>query len=936
MALTSPAVTNSSMPTDKIALFRELFRGRTDIYPRRFESRRTGRSGYSPACANEWAPGICEKPRVRCADCRHRRFLPVTDEVIRMHLTGVDASGQAFVAGVYPLMQDDTCFFLAIDFDKHHWFDDIHAVQQTCQRLHIPSAIERSRSGLGGHLWIFFQDAVPAAIARRLGAHLLTETMESRPELGLDSYDRLFPGQDTLPSGGFGNLIALPLQKNVRISGHSEFISESGKAWPDQWAFLSSLSRMPRRHLETIVQAAATRGRIMNVRVSDTDDEEAEPWNLRPSRPNPVSTLRGPVPERLRLTLSDQIYAERCRLTPALHNQMLRIAAFQNPEFYRAQAMRFPVHDKPRIISCAEVYAEHIALPRGCLEEFLALLSSLNVEVSVDDRRNPGTPIDVVFQGTLREEQEVAVRRLMEHDTGVLSATTAFGKTVVAARMVAERGVNALVLVHRRQLADQWITRLSTFLNLTERDIGCLGGGRRRLKGRVDVGVIQSFVRKDKVHDAIADYGHLIVDECHHLSARSFELVVRRAKARYVLGLSATVTRKDGHHPIVFMQCGPVRCSVEARAAAEARPFDHRVLVRPTSFLPVAAASPDLRVQFQDLYRDLIADTERNRLIVDDVRRAVQQGRSPIVLTERKEHIEVLRRMLAPHIPNLCTLYGGMSHRRQREAKEQFDAVAPGDGRVLLATGKYAGEGLDDARLDTLFLTLPVSWRGIIAQYVGRLHRVHDGKTEVLVYDYADLNVPLLSRMFDRRCRGYEAVGYEILIPGSAVPGWPPGVNLPVERQWKVAYSESVRRLVHDGVDEPLARLFADVATPIPADADGADRARSASEAFLYQRLSTLKETTGQFQLNTTLQIPFDGRGQMEVDLLHRSLPLVIELDGGQHFQSLEAWRRDRRKDALLQEHGYFVLRFLAEDLGTQLSDVLDRILHAITHLRRE
>jgi very-short-patch-repair endonuclease len=448
------------------------------------------------------------------------------------------------------------------------------------------------------------------------------------------------------------------------------------------------------------------------------------------------------------------------------------------------------------------------------------------------------------------------------------------------------------------------------------------------------VAIIQSLVRKGVVDDCIADYGHVIVDECHHLSAQSFEMVARRAKARFVTGLSATVNRKDGHHPIIFMQCGPVRYTVDAKSEAVARPFRHSVFVRPTSFRPIAEADPDMRLQFQGLYRELIADYDRNRIICDDVVQSLKEGRSPLVLTERKEHLIALEGLLKPHLPHIVVLHGGTSARESWETQEQLAAIPEGEPRVLLATGRYIGEGFDDSRLDTLFLTLPVSWRGTIAQYVGRLHRLHDGKTEVRVYDYADLNVPMLSRMFDRRCQGYEAVGYTVLLPGSAVPGWPAEVPLPVDPVWKNEYAASIRRLVRDGVDEPLAKLFVHAARQIEPEAQGIQRARSASEAFLFRRLETLEETTGRFRLNAELPIAFDGWGQMEVDLLDKETRLVIELDGGQHFANEDAYRRDRRKDALLQEHGYFVLRFLVQDIGVRLDHVLDTILRALVHLR--
>jgi very-short-patch-repair endonuclease len=488
--------------------------------------------------------------------------------------------------------------------------------------------------------------------------------------------------------------------------------------------------------------------------------------------------------------------------------------------------------------------------------------------------------------------------------------------------------------VHRRQLLDQWIERLSTFLDLPAKSIGRIGGGRSRPTGRIDVGIIQSLVRKGVVSDIVADYGHVIIDECHHLSAHSFEQVARHAKARFVLGLSATVARKDGHHPIIFMQCGPVRHQVNARAQAASRPFEHFVLVQPTPFQPNRIPDPDKRVEFQTLYQELTADEARTRRICEDVISAVRDGRSPLVLTERNDHLDRFEQELATRLDHVVALRAGMGKKQRHAINERLAAIPRHEGRVILATGKYVGEGFDDPRLDTLFLTLPVSWRGTVAQYAGRLHRLYDGKREVRVYDYADLNVPMLARMFDRRCRGYEAIGYTILLPASAVPGWPADVVLPSDPVWKRDYSGSVRRLIRDGVDTPLASLFVHASWAMPEDSEGAARARSATEAFLYRRLDTLTETGGRFRLNVALPIPFDGFGTLEVDLLCADARLVIELDGGQHLADPVAYRRDRRKDQLLQENGYFVLRFLAEDVGKELDAVLDAILRVLARRR--
>jgi superfamily II DNA or RNA helicase len=756
--------------------------------------------------------------------------------------------------------------------------------------------------------------------------------MERRPEIGFKSYDRLFPNQDTMPQGGFGNLIALPLQKQARQRGNTVFLDEQFEPYADQWAFLASVRRMSRAYVEALVHDAESKGRIIGVRVVMPDEDDDDPWQSPPSRRQKEPPISGPLPEKLEIVLGDQIYITKVGVPPGLRNRLACLAAFQNPEFYRAQAMRLPTYDKPRIIACAEDHSQHFALPRGCLDELIALLGTLKIQPVVRDERFSGFPLKVEFCGALRPGQLKAAESLLRHDMGVLAATTAFGKTVVAAWLIAQRGVNTLVLVHRQQLLEQWVERLSAFLSVPAKSIGRLGGGRKKLTGTLDVALMQSLVRKEVVDDRVADYGNLIADECHHISARSFELVVRRAKAKFVTGLSATVGRKDGHHPIIFMQCGPIRHRVNAKAQTSERPFTHHVLVRPTNFRASHELPPDARMQFHQLYEALQNDDKRNRMICTDVLNAVREGRSPLVLTERIEHLQRLRQLLSQNVTNLILLQGGRTRKELAAALSRAAEPVQADGRVILAIGKFVGEGFDDARLDTLFLALPISWHGTIAQYAGRLHRLHDCKREVRVYDYADLNVPMLSRMFDKRCRGYESLGYTILLPGSALPGWPVDVPLPVDPEMKKDYAASVRRLVRDGVDVSLANLFVHVARSPGTDAEGGARARSASEAFLFRRMQTLPETRDRFRPNVELPISFDGRGQMEVDFLCAQAGIVIELDGTQHLSDAEAYRNDRRKDALLQQHGYFVLRFLTEDLGKNLDQTLDTIIAMLVH----
>jgi superfamily II DNA or RNA helicase len=766
---TSQIVGTVASPTalsnaEKIALFRSLFRGRDDVFPRRWENLKTGKAGYAPACHNEWKRGVCEKPRIKCSNCPNQAFVPVAEDIVRSHLQGRDIATQGkaepFTAGVYPLMTDETCWFLVADFDKQSWQRDVLAFLTTCRKKGVPAALERSRSGNGGHVWFFFSEPVPASEARKLGAHLVTETMEDCPDLGFESYDRFFPSQDTMPAGGFGNLIALPLQNGPRQTGNSVFVDDELRPYRDQWTFLSSLRRMSRAEVANLVDQASAAGQIVGVRLP-LDNDEDEPWLAPPSRRKAEQQVVGVMPERVEMVLANQVYIDRSALPPSLVNRLIRLAAFQNPEFYAAQAMRLPTFGKPRVISCAELFTKHIALPRGCVDASVGLLVSNGIRPELRDERNSGTQLRTCFLGTLTKEQRAAVDALMAHDTGVLAATTAFGKTVVACNLIAERNTNTLVLVHRQQLLDQWVARLRAFLDIEPDRIGVIRGGRKRPTGVIDVATVQSLVRKGEVSDLVGDYGHLVVDECHHLSAVSFEAVARAAKAKYVLGLSATVTRKDGHHPIIFMQCGPIRYRVDARKQAAARPFSHRVVVKRTAFRAERQQS-DALVAIQDLYGLLHRDAARNDMIFDDILSALEAGRSPVVITERKDHLQAIAERLTKFAKNVIVLKGGMGAKQRHQVTEALASVPDGEERIIVATGRYLGEGFDDTRLDTLFLTMPISWRGTLAQYAGRLHRLHAAKREVVIYDYVDAAEPLLAKMARRREAGYRSLGYEL------------------------------------------------------------------------------------------------------------------------------------------------------------------------------
>ncbi len=736
----------------KIALFRSLFRGRTDVFPKHWRNPRKETSGYSPACSNEWVPGVCEKPRVKCGACPDQAFVPVTERVIRDHLQG------RHVAGVYPLLNNETCWFLAVDFDGANWQADVRAFRETCEHFGLHAAVERSRSGNGAHVWFFFSRPVPAIDARRLGSYLLTETMSRWHQLPLASYDRLFPNQDTMPRGGFGNLIALPLQHAAREQGNTVFVDAEWTTIPDQWAYLASIPRLESAIVEKLAREASDRGRVVGLpTVDEVEDGAGMPWLRSSSRSAEKVVSAGRLPKRLQAILAGRLFVDKTGISSVLLNEVKRLAAFQNPEFYKKQALRLSTALTPRVIGCAEDLPKYIALPRGCRALLEDLTSSLGVELIIRDERTVGSELEVDFHGELSPEQARASRALTAADTGIFVGPPGTGKTVLGIHLVAARGRSALILVHRTQLLEQWRAQLALFLDLPEREIGQIGGGKRKVTGKLDVAMVQSLVRKGEVTDQVDAYGHVVVDECHHVPAVSFERVMSEVRAKYVTGLTATPSRRDGHHPILAFQLGPVRCSIDPRSSAAQRPFRHSLIVRETSFQAVGAdSSPPI----QALYGQLAADSQRNELILSDILQALEARRSPLVLTERRDHLEDLAKQLSRMTRNVIVLYGGMGVKQRQAAAETLGSIPDSEERLLLATGRFIGEGFDDARLDTLFLTMPVSWKETLVQYAGRLHRRYRGKSEVRIFDYLDARVPMLARMFEKRLRGYSAMGY--------------------------------------------------------------------------------------------------------------------------------------------------------------------------------
>ncbi|MFS1511704.1 TOTE conflict system archaeo-eukaryotic primase domain-containing protein [Chengkuizengella sp. SCS-71B] len=620
--------------------------------------------------------------------------------------------------------------------------------------MNVPVSIEKSRSGHGAHLWIFFEEAISASLARKLGCLILSKTMNSRHQIGLDSYDRLFPNQDTLPKGGFGNLIALPLQGLPRKKGNSIFVDMYFQPYKDQWEFLFSIKKLKLDEVEVILQKSSNVSSLLDAKsFSDINELFGNEHFNKSAKSNIHETL----PEVVKVTMSNMVYIEKKLIPALLMGKITKLATFPNSEFYKAQAMRLSTHGKPRVISCSEEFENEIALPRGCFQNVKELFEQHEIKIDLSDERTEGVKIDVQFTGKLTMLQDAATRAILSNDIGILSAATAFGKTVVGANIIAQRKVNTLVLVHRKELMIQWKERLNAFLDFET--IGVIGGGGKiKRTNLIDIATIQSMNQKRIIKDFINDYGQIIVDECHHISAFRFEQVLKKANSKYIVGLTATPTRKDGHHPIVMMQCGPIRLKIDAKSQAAERAFQLKVIPRYTEF-KLSTNSTDSSIQ--DIYKWLIYDESRNNLIFDDILNCLEQGRSPILLVERMAHLEYFQKRLDKFAKNIVVLRGGMSKRQREAIKKQLESIPDSEERVLIATGKLIGEGFDDSRLDTLFLVHPISWRGTLQQYAGRLHRNHNGKNEVLIYDYVDHQVPVLANMYKKRIKGYRSMGYQ-------------------------------------------------------------------------------------------------------------------------------------------------------------------------------
>ena len=753
---------------ERVAIFYSLFKGREDVFARRWFSKTTGKSGYQPVCINEWRRGVCDKKKFKCSDCPNRHFAPLTYQDLYRHLEGKDENC-CDVVGLYAIMPDNNCAFLCADFDdkscKHGYKDDVLAFVGVCKEWNIPYAIERSRSGNGAHVWIFFEEPIPAFKARRLGNAILTEAMRHNGRMSFNSYDRFFPNQDRMPEGGFGNLVALPLQGQARKRRNSVFVDDDFLTYKDQWAFLYNINKVKDTEVDM----------LLNLHVCEelgalTTSSESKPWVT----PIPQDISKDDFYSEIEITKADKIYIPLKAVSAKVLNHLKRIASFKNPEFYSKQALRLSTYSTPRIISCFDITDDYLAMPRGCEDAILSFLNENGVKYNIVDETNLGTPISVSFQGKEREEQLAAINALLMHSNGVLHATTAFGKTVTAAAIIARKKVDTLILVHSKALLAQWHERLTEFLSIDYVEppvlkkrgrrkkyspIGCLDSTGNSLHGIVDIALLQSCLDGDSVKPFVENYGMVIVDECHHVSSVTFENVLKGIKAHTIYGLTATPIRKDGHQPIIFMQCGPIRFSADAKSQITKQSFERYLIPRFTSYRSIT----DDKQSITTLYQLLSEDEIRNTLIAEDVCKAVEAGRTPIILTNRTAHVTILAEKLRGKVKNVVTLTGTGSTKEKRGALQHLHEISSEEPLAIVATGKYVGEGFDYPRLDTLFLALPISWKGLVAQYAGRLHRENEGKKDARIYDYIDIHEPVCDNMYRKRLKGYASIGYKII-----------------------------------------------------------------------------------------------------------------------------------------------------------------------------
>ncbi len=765
-----------------VQFFYSMFKGRKDVYSLRSgkPNAKTGKHGYYTQCENFWKDGLCGKKdgkNTKCQSCPNQKYKPLTGDVIYAHLTGVkkDCSD---VVGLYPVWPDGTCNYLVFDFDNHDdnsdsvkWQEEANALRAICADNDVPCLVERSRSGKGAHVWIFFEKAISIKKARTFGAALLDKGAESVNQMSFETYDRMIPAQDKLPEGGLGNLVALPLQGRAVKTGNSVFVDKDWNPYHDQWSVLKNTGKLSEAVID---EKLSSWGNKYNISNSESDNEaplqlsiNETPWENRSGFEK--SDTEGLV----RIVLADKVYVDKTGIKPKLQNKIRRLAAYNNPEYFRNQGMGISTFGIPRIVYSGEDTEQFIVIPRGCLNKLCDNLKAASIDYSLDDKRNNGKEINVSFNGTLYPEQQDAVQSLSGHDIGVLAAATGFGKTVVGSYLISERKVNTLILVHTSEIMQNWINDLERFLVINEDYpkyttktgrvktrkslIGRLTGPHNSLTGIVDVAMVSSLGSGDEIKPFVKEYGMVIMDECHHGAAESIEAVLSEVNAKYVYGLTATVKREDGKDKTVLMQFGPVRFRFTAEDKIRLQGMEHILEPR---FTPIISTKGKLTSN--EAYEIVVNSDLRNSIIASDIESCVTQGHTPLVLSKRKAQLDVLFEKVKDKANHVLVLTGGKKQSERKEIREQLSSIPESESLIILATGQYVGEGFNCSRLDTLFLAMPIAWDGNVEQYTGRLNRSYEGKSKVTVIDYVDHHIEMFANMYNKRLRTYKRIGYEL------------------------------------------------------------------------------------------------------------------------------------------------------------------------------
>ena len=764
-----------------VQFYYSMFKGRRDVYSLRSgkHNAKTGKHGYYTQCDNFWKAGLCGKKdgkNTKCQSCPNQKYKPLTGDVIYAHLTGVkeDCSD---VVGLYPVWPDETCNYLVFDFDNHDessnsvkWQEEANALRAICADNDVPCLVERSRSGKGAHVWMFFEKAINIKKARLFGAALLDKGAESVNQQSFDTYDRMIPAQDKLPEGGLGNLVALPLQGRAVKNGNSVFVDEKWQPYHDQWSVLKNTGKLSETFIDEKLSSWGNKYSIS----SNTDNEipgqisiDETPWE------NSIKFERSDTKGTVRIVLADKAYVDKTDIKPRLQNKIRRLAAYNNPEYFKNQGMGISTFGIPRIVYSGEDTEQFIAIPRGCLNKLCKNLKSSNIDYSVEDKRNTGKEINVSFAGELYPEQQDAVNSLTGHDFGVLAAATGFGKTVVGSYLISERKVNTLILVHNNEIMQNWINDLERFLVIKEDYpqymtktgrvktrkslIGRLTGAHNSMTGIIDVAMVTSLGSGDSIKPFVKDYGMVIMDECHHGAAESIEAVLSKVNAKYVYGLTATVKREDGKDKTVLMQFGPVRFRFTAKDKIRLQGMEHILEPR---FTPIISTKEKLTLN--EAYEIVVNSDFRNSLIASDIEACIKQGHTPLVLSKRKAQIDVLFEKVKDKADHVLVLTGGKKQSERKELRERLGSISESESLIVLATGQYIGEGFNCSRLDMLFLAMPIAWDGNVEQYTGRLNRSHDGKNRVTVIDYVDHHIEMFANMYNKRLRTYKRIGYEL------------------------------------------------------------------------------------------------------------------------------------------------------------------------------